>query len=279
MDLLALILEFAAPVSPTRLSIQEGTRGYDPPDYTQVPSPADEEYARNLAAAREVAREMDTLQFAPPGPLPSPQQQPYRQSISLQPIQPLHVARSPSPLSPPMAPFAQPRSVSPNPTVGMPMPYPESPRSGPGVTPSPILSDSPYATPPEFPMSSTPPPSQSFPTHSTSGARTISAAAFKRTGRTGSDAELTKKRPLPASPYPVRTATSGLARGDSQDVGYAHSGQHSPGGQAPDIPPQREPDSPVMSDYGVLGNVRVTNTSGPASPGYGQSHFVTNLED
>jgi hypothetical protein len=277
-DLIALIHLFAAPVSPAQPDIQEEDHDYDPPDYHQELSPEEEEYARNSAAAREVAREMDALQFSPPGPLPlSQQQQPYQQSIALQPTRPLSIGRSPSPLSPPVAPFAQPRSVSPSAGVGGPsLPYPESPRVGPGAASPPISSDTSYSTPPEYPAPSS--SSASVTTSSAGGPRMISAAAFKRTGRSGSDVDVSKKRPLPSSPYPVRTASSGVAHNSSQD--NLGSGRPGYGAQAPDHTAPREPGSPVMSDYGVLGNVRVTNSDGaPSSPGYSQNHFVTNLED
>ena len=287
-DLIALIPLFAAPVSPTRPDIPEDDREYDPPDYQQEPSASEEEYARNSAAAREVAREMDSLQFSPPGPLPSSQQQQtYQQhSGSLQSTRPLSIGRSPSPLSPPTAPFAQPRSVSPNPGVGsLTSPRAESPRVG-GAMGSPMLSDASYATPPEYPVPSSS-SSVSVATASTGGGpRMISAAAFKRAGRSGSDADMTKKRPLPSSPYPVRTASSGPAYSSSQDNlgGGGRPGQQLPPGGAQQVPVDhaapKEPDSPVMSDYGVLGNVRVANSDGsPPSPGYNQNHFVTNLED
>jgi hypothetical protein len=115
----------------------------------------------------------------------------------------------------------------------------------------------------------------------------ISAAAFKRAGRSGSDAELGKKRPLPSSPYPARTASSGLARSGSQDNaarGTQLPSQLPSGAQPPDYFPaqtSREPESPVISDYGSLGNMRVANGegAGAGSPGYSQSKFVTNLED
>ena len=144
------------------------------------------------------------------------------------------------------------------------MPQPEVSRYVPGRV-SPILSDS---TTPQS-------PSQNSPT--VGGPRTISAAAFKRVGRMGSDPDITKKRPLPTSPYPSRPGGSGLALQDA-GASYARSGQLPPGAQAPDLPEPRS-GSPVMSDYGVLGNVRVTNVDSGQASGYSQSRFVTNLED
>ncbi|KAF8513294.1 hypothetical protein JB92DRAFT_2830442 [Gautieria morchelliformis] len=272
MRLLRGLDDIRTPVSPTHAPVQEDEHEHDPPEYTNELEPPEDVQARNSAAAREVARELDTLHFAPPGPMSPSQQQPYQSPTSLQPTRPLSIGRSPSPLSPPLAPFAQPRSVSPNPGVGsIPMP-PESPRFGSNATPSPMNSET-YGTPPEYP---TPTSSlQNVTSPGPAGPRTISAAAFKRGGRSGSDPDMAKKRPLPSSPYPVRTGSS-LAYSNSQD-NLGRSGQLPPGAQAPD--PTQEPDSPVMSDYGVLGNVRVANSDGPPpSPGYGQSHFVTNLE-
>ena len=258
----ALTVTPPAPVSPVRAE----------PEDTRAATPPEDEHARNAAAAREVAREMDALQFTLPDPPLSPQNQYLSQIPTLQSTRPLSINRTPSPLAPPSAPFAQPRSVSPNPPSFASLPRPDSP-GRPAM--SPVLSDTtPYTSPPEYPAA----PSASFST--AAAGRTISAAAFKRPGRAGSDADLGKKRPLPASPHPVR---SGLARSGSQD-GLARGGPQTPGAQPPDYaPPQREAGSPVQSDYGSLGHVWVANEEGAGvgagSPGYSQNRFVTNLEE
>ena len=78
-------------------------------DYTEtsqrIKSPAEQEHELNAAAAREVSREMDTLNFSPP---PVPQLQYPSQTQG-----PPEPERTFSPLAPPSAPFAN-RAVSPN---------------------------------------------------------------------------------------------------------------------------------------------------------------------
>ena len=237
-------------------------------------SPVNDEQTRNASAARDIAREIDSMQFSPSsgGLSPSPQQQSFQPQSNVPSVRPLSIGRAPSPLVPPQPPFSGPRSVSPNYNYG-----PESPRiSNPGGAISPMGSE-PYATPPEYPTS--PPSSTST---APTGPRTISAAAFKRggarLGSTGSDLDLSKKRHLPSSPYPA--ARSGHGSSASQD-NISSYGRLPPGAQPPDYfggQAPREPGSPDLTDYGSIGNTRIANDP-PASPGYSQNQYVTRLDD
>jgi len=141
-----------------------------------VNPPSDHEESLNLAAAREITREMDSL------PRPAPQE------------------RVPSPLVPPALPFAN-RSVSPGPpsprgSVGEDLVPPRIPlgersRSGSGGSlSSPITRGMDFPSPP--------------------AGRTISAAAFKtqRGSNRPPNADELRKRTLPSSPYPPHRLNS-----------------------------------------------------------------------
>ncbi|KAF8580310.1 hypothetical protein K439DRAFT_1415439 [Ramaria rubella] len=266
---------YDAPVSPTQPDIPEDDREYDPYDSYHEPMSPQDEQERNAAAAREVAREMDALQFAPPL-LPPSQTQTYQPSPPT--TAPLSIVRSTSPFQPPQAPYAQSHGRSPGRSDGSLNSL--LPRSSDMTI---TTTATPYATPPEYPSERLPSPNTGS---SASGApRTITAAAFKRPGRLGSDADLTKKRLLPSSPHPVRTSPvlGGVGLNQSQNSPLQERAGIPAGAQPPDyFPPSKEPGSPDLSDYGALGNVRVVNSheeGGLASPGYNQSQFVTNLED
>ncbi|KIJ40998.1 hypothetical protein M422DRAFT_48793 [Sphaerobolus stellatus SS14] len=245
------VFEDEAPVSPVNPHLPEQPEDefynpYEPTKYASPPpeSPQDEERLRNAAAAREIALEIDAqLASSPTREMPpSPQQQSYQSSIPAppySPVRPLSFGRAPSPLAPPQAPFSQQRSVSPNPPSPNTLPTSpvEAPRSPTPPMASP-MADS-FSTPPEYPS---PPPLPAA-----GGPRTISAAAFKRAGAgrlgsTGSDLDLTKKRPLPSSPYPP--SRSGTPADGSQD-NAADYGRLPAGARASGYFDSKEPSSPI----------------------------------
>ena len=187
-------------------------RQQEPPSHAPLapePEVEDDEAARNAAAAREVAREMDMLTFSPPpGPPPGHPAYPGYAGADIN--------REPSPLIPPAPPFAQDQQVyggqaqdyvggavptasegqqppSPQPSHTSIPPSPTSHRARPSLgvnvySPSPShsyqTSSGGYATPSEIPASQPirtgSPASPSI--LSAGGPRTISAAAFKRPG-------------------------------------------------------------------------------------------------
>jgi len=259
-----------APASPVSPNIPEEDHGdyynpYEGYDGNSPHSPVRNERTRNSIAARDIAREIDLQLSSPSGGLsPSPTQQSFQPPPNTSPVRPLSIGRAPSPLVPPQAPYSQARSVSPSPnTYNAP---PDSPRgTGPGGAASPMPSEA-FATPPEYPGS----PPTSTPTSAGIagvGARTISAAAFKRGGG----------RALPASPYPA-ARLGGHGPTSSQDS----VGRLPVGAQPPDYfagQTQREPGSPDIADYGAIGNTRIANVDQPpSSPGYGQNQYVTRLD-
>ncbi|KAK7036446.1 hypothetical protein VNI00_011643 [Paramarasmius palmivorus] len=369
-------------------------------------SPEEEEKQLNAAAAREISRELDALNFSAQGvrgmsmdDVPASPSRGRNDSFG-GPVSP--IKREPSPLVPPSAPFAnrgpspRPESVSASPVaVGQSPLSRDSPAAPPYVpdsnyTASPPISPvrettsspisqkasspvlpppsinmperssssfssirggaSPYQTPPEFPRSPLGTRSTSSlvdrspgasPAPPPAGTRTISAAAFRRPAKTGSDAgsigggigggsfgqgpvdtsPLHLKKRLPASPYPPQrpgsagnaiSADVGRERSDSQT-----SPRQSPSNTNPPRPPPSYSDhpedqydylsaytseptpgvgSPMRSDFGSLGQVRVANPetennynssahyslppgAAPATPGgYGDGRFATNLE-
>ncbi|KAJ3928744.1 MAG: hypothetical protein NXY57DRAFT_1019727 [Lentinula lateritia] len=175
-------------------------------------SPEEEERALNADAARKLSREMDSFSFDPsssalsatvtPPPIVQPlQERGVEQPSSLTPEFEIN-NRSPSPLIPPVAPFAQQRGVSPGPidinshhddiekTTSSPI-HNSPPRlTISDRTASSISNGSSYRTPPEYPRSigtssfgqrSNSSFSGSMPSSPAIGApRTISAAAFRR---------------------------------------------------------------------------------------------------
>ncbi len=98
----------------------------------RIPVPSvsteDEERELNAAAAREVSRELDALTFNPPLPPPSPRKEPEESPERGRPLisAPSSLGygpppnREPSPLAPPLAPFAH-RSIS-NIEIAVPTP-------------------------------------------------------------------------------------------------------------------------------------------------------------
>lgn len=273
------------------------------------PGPSMDEHSLNAAAAREVAREMDSLSFSPP-------------SI---------MNRSPSPLMPPAPPFAQQqpppndgatlapassgmfrgsrtdfRSGSTDQLVSQTPPQPsllQQPRPAFGASPAASYTSSAYGTPPEYPSPSIFQPPRTASPASPGGAlpvgtRTISAAAFKRPQMRAASGEsrplpeitplaLRKKNGLPGSPY---TGPPNLA-----------DRERSPGPGSPiqqglqDQRPRRSVDSAqnaqdhydFIASYGDTDNVGTSpprQRVGPSgdssgSPGYGSGKFATNLEN
>ncbi|GJJ14086.1 hypothetical protein Clacol_008343 [Clathrus columnatus] len=250
-----------------------------------------DEMARNAAAAREIALEMDKLEFpmppisslpqqpeASPSPssetrrysqysavqLPEPQsysqqeqQQPqlYYSQVNTQPPQytpqTLSHRRTPSPLTQGVTPFPESGGISPYRTES-----PQIPPSSPIVT-TPIQSPG-YYTPISYsPAASA--SNMSIPT-AVGGPRTITAAAFKRGGK---DGDQNRRRFLPASPRPSVDSGPG-APADNTGSPY-HQGLPAaltPGGNQAARAFSREPSSPTTGmDYGTLGHVRVTNAT------------------
>ncbi|KAJ7234751.1 hypothetical protein B0H12DRAFT_154155 [Mycena haematopus] len=162
-----------------------------------------------------------------------------------------------------------------------------SDRDGTGSPVSPRL-ESPYRAP--FASRSTsslnaqPPP----------GARTISAAAFRRPQKTGTGegvadtSPLSLKKRLPASPYPQARGGSALRDTSPQPP---HQQQGPPDDDAPfdyisaytndgrDSQAFRDDGSPMAAnfDYGRLGKVEVVGGL-PKSPGYSEGRFATELD-
>jgi hypothetical protein len=292
------------------------SRRIPPPKLSPPPpiSPEGEERARNAAAARDVSRELDSLSFSP---------------------------SDLSPLAPPAAPFGAKRSVSPRPPVTTEFHLPPSerisPTSDPATTsptvqfpsperyaasaPAPSINSqapgrtmqhsSPLSTPYRSPNPNTgvappqmtksnaplnPPP--------TSGARTISAAAFKRpkvaANLGGPDSNMEgladtsplvfKKKPLPSSPYPQRGVDGSGPPGGNRAINADP--------QAYNLPPQDRlslnfdgddfdyisayvNDSPNDQDTGEYGQMKPPGSppSQSSGQGYGQGRFATNLDE
>ncbi|ESK97386.1 hypothetical protein Moror_17817 [Moniliophthora roreri MCA 2997] len=375
-------------------------------------SPEEEEKELNAAAAREISRELDALNFSAQGSirggrsddiLPSPVR--GRNDSFGGPVSPIN--REPSPLLPPSAPFVnrgpspRPESLPSSPVVAAPQspigqsplannppavsPYvpdshrtasppvspvretsssPISPKAPSPVLPLPTINmperssssfsslrggASPYQTPPEFPRSPLGTRSTSSlvdrspgasPAPPPAGTRTISAAAFRRPAKTGSDAgsigggigggglgqgladtsPLHLKKRLPSSPYPPqRPGSSGNqapGAGTGRERSDSQMSTQQPVTSSPPHPPpnysERDADdqfdlsaytsdpapglgSPVRSDFGSLGQMRVANPederdynnhyslppgAAPATPGgYRDGRFATNLEN
>lgn len=215
-----------------------------------VPGPQDhiDESALNAAAAREVSRELDALNFSPPqterahSPLIAPTP-PFAQnagnirgdvstdSLPSAPISPQSPIGPGSPNSPPGGSLPPPKINLPNRSVTSlssttgGTPY-RTPMESPLRTPT----DSPYR-PPLSNLSTGPAPGNRSSVSPNSpplppGTRTISAAAFKRqppraANETGSPgpADITplafKKRSLPSSPYPARLQATREPSGQS----------------------------------------------------------------
>ncbi|KAG1813601.1 uncharacterized protein BJ212DRAFT_1482503 [Suillus subaureus] len=317
------------------------TEAPTPPEHTRIVSPlsqqstsplqtqakghseegdGDDEQARNAAAAREVSRELDALAFSTPAPVmysthPTQSQAPPQgsymsgQAYPPQPHQQLQIhapqhnqtSQPPSPLAPPIAPFAH-RSTSPHSHIGAdpgesrPLPNivasrSSSPRpTSPRLPPSSLSSvqspaSVPYRSPPEYPR---PPPPFSSPLMAkstsslTSGApggapRMISAAAFRRPGRNGSESgsslspagysgpadtsPLSLLRPS-ASPAPSMSRKSGAMRRLSV--------------VNPDPVQLDEDEFDYISAY--TGGDEPRGAQAQQSGGYGQGKYVSDLE-
>jgi hypothetical protein len=186
-------------------------------------------------------------------------------------------AQPPQPAQP--APFAPTHHNTPSWAL---TPAPPVDGSGSPSSSSPRL-DSPYRAP--FANRST----SSLNSQVPPGARTISAAAFRRPQKTASGdvadtSPLALKKRLPASPYPQQRAGSNL--------------NPSPQPQQPPPPPHEDDTfdyisaynrdsqaffddgSPMQADfdYGRLGKIEVVGGT-PKSPGYSEGRFATHLDD
>jgi hypothetical protein len=159
-------------------------------------------------------------------------------------------------------------------------PAPPVDRDGTGSPISPRI-DSPYRAP--FATRST----SSLNTQPPPGARTISAAAFRRPQKTGTGdgmadtSPLAFKKRLPASPYPQARTGSGLREASplpppqqpEDDFDYISAYER-------DSKAFLEDGSPMAADfdYGRLGKVEVVGGP-PKSPGYSEGRFATDLGD
>ena len=278
------------------------------------PEPALDEQSLNAAAAREVARELDSLSFSPPSIMtnraPSPlippappyaqQQPPSNEGAMLTPVSSgmfrgsrtdlrggstEQLGSSPPPPLPPINTLQQPR-----PSFGGAM----------GANPSPSFVSSTYNTPPEYPA---PPQFQQSRTASPAtpsilppGTRTISASAFKRPQMRAASAE---SRPLPEiSPLSLRkkSGLSGSDRGSSPAPGSPSRTSQTFGGIEQDQRSRRSVDSTqnAQDHYDFIASYGDNENAGPGaspprtrvppgdtsgSPGYGSGRFATNLED
>ncbi|KAJ6551142.1 hypothetical protein B0H19DRAFT_1072907 [Mycena capillaripes] len=121
------------------------------------------------------------------------------------------------------------------------------------------------------------------------GARTISAAAFRRpqktaSGDVGDTSPLALKKRLPASPYPQARAGSALRDASPQpppqqqdDESFDYISAYANGGR--DSQAFHDEGSPMEAnfDYGRLGKVEVVGGP-PMSPGYSEGRFATDLD-
>lgn len=281
-----------------QLTPKQGADGYPRPP----PSPLEPPYRPFVDGTTS---SHITGDVAPSADLPSPYDvnardgEVRRDSYDDAPTPQSPVSYAPSPLSssannnnyaPPHLPPLPPHPGSPivgNSPHGNPVnnndyapPYPPPQPPTPG---SPLGGNTPYGTPLEspriFPMTK----STSSLTAPPTGTRTISAAAFRRpqarhTSFGNSDAvpgspSTGPGRRLPTSPLDGRERNSSIGSfpapppNEPQDYIGAYPGN----------PTAESPGSPRLSDYGALGNVRVTNTSA-SSPGYGEGRFATDLD-
>ncbi|KAJ7176840.1 hypothetical protein C8R46DRAFT_1188553 [Mycena filopes] len=167
---------------------------------------------------------------------------------------------------------------------------PASPIDGPG---SPLSSSSPrLETPYRAPTANR--STSSLNTQVPPGARTISAAAFRRPVKTASSSDLADTSPLafkkrlPASPYPQARSNTGSGLREAspqppppppqqqQDDGYDYISAYSRDSQFHD---DARTGSPTAADfdYGRLGKVEVVGGP-PMSPGYSEGRFATDLD-
>ncbi|KAL5505094.1 hypothetical protein ACEPAH_7757 [Sanghuangporus vaninii] len=286
-----------------------------PATQERIPSPPLNDEEAHKAAAREVAREMDMLAFNPP-PGPPPVNVDNRAPSPLQPPVPPYAQRGKSPphdFGSTLAPEGTFRGSqtdlrSPAPASDVEVSDPQTPGNAssnhqprPSMSinvqaPSPSYSygstnNSTYGTPPEMPavqpLRTGSPASLGM---ATPGARTISAAAFKRPGiRTPSGSQSpSDSRPLPdvtplalrkkksaggtslsSSPYPGSSPNI-QQEGTQQDSGADHSTHGS-------APPDYESSYDVISSYSDPA-AHATQEPRPAGDGYGQGKFSTNLD-
>ncbi|KAJ7607143.1 hypothetical protein FB45DRAFT_764482 [Roridomyces roridus] len=260
-----------------------GRRRVPPPTF----DPLEEERALNAAAAREITREFEAMNASSP-PLASPQPQQDQEEEEGNPWQ------APAP----QREFGSPPKTRSPPTQysSPPVPSKESPKS-PYSEPSPMI-------PPSAPFSRALPATTanrsttSLNTQPPAGARTISAAAFRRPQKTASGdvadtSPLAPKKRLPTSPYPQQRTVSGLRGEMSSPQQYQQ-----PSASGGTIPPVHDDDfdyigayardsqafldegSPLQPDfdYGRLGKVQVVGGA-PVSPGYAEGRFATDPND
>ncbi|KAG6829636.1 hypothetical protein H0H92_003969 [Tricholoma furcatifolium] len=283
--------------------------------------PAEEERMLNAAAAREVGRELYSLQVDPPMIQEEPRTPSGAKStpgygISLshtqEPLAAPQVSGAPSPntdspilpypaYNTPPTTYNQTNQQSPYPPEPVQYQAParssfdsqsaprqsqdDHPRLPPLTTPSPL--STPYTAPREYQRSS-PKPTTPINTQGPPGARTISAAAFKRPQRMASGetppqslsdvSPLSVKKRLPSSPYP------GQGREGSPIRSGSRSG--SPAQRPPQAPPPSHALPPIPRDeeeYDYLSayvdpGAPEEDQRGRSQGGYGQGRFATDLE-
>ncbi|KAJ7582532.1 hypothetical protein C8J56DRAFT_955033 [Mycena floridula] len=285
-------------------------------------SPEEEERDLNAAAAREVSRELDALNFdRPPSAAasfsdPARGDEPHRLTIETP-------SREPSPLAPPVAPFSR-RAVSPSIEGHVPSPTTYSPYSTNPYrqdSSSPVATDQPpvinvpnrmdhFASAPgpaspanSFSRSPLEQPrlgagafsksSSSLNSQASPGGK-ISAAAFRRPVPRMGSSDTSERKRLPSSPHPGQGGPMppsnlskpempfGRERSNSYNSVHQNSVPQEPSRESgygdydylsAYTNPDGDPGSPVKTDYGSLGNVKVVNG------GYGEGTFSTNLED
>ncbi|KAJ7699234.1 hypothetical protein B0H17DRAFT_1049252 [Mycena rosella] len=257
-------------------------------------------------------------QYVPP---PAPNREPPNRDYAASPPLAQYASppnREPSPLIPPVAPFSRKATLDNNalpPGAGhertpswdppaQPAPLapghhttpswalaPASPAESPLSPASPRL-DAPYRAPAASRSSS------SLNAQAPPGARTISAAAFRRPQKTASGdvadtSPLAFKKRLPASPYPQQRVGSGLRdspapqqpppqqeqqrQSAAPEDDFDYISAYTNGGR--DSQAYHDDGSPMQADfdYGRLGQVGVVGGA-PTSPGYSQGRFATDLD-
>lgn len=254
----------------------------------------DDERERNAAAAREIAREMDTLGFPMPPPFTS---LPQRQETPLDLPSPISTQVGPPQLAQPLETQQQSQEhQAPHPSFSQTnvpshqqqqltsrrTPSPLDPPSQAQSNVSPITAPSGHSYSPHRAGSPQGPPTTSIsrndysvavaasasntsippPQTGVGGPRTISAAAFKRGVKDGE----AKRRFLPASPSPRPSIDNGAVVAVSPAEGGAPSAHRPPalipGGQPVTSSEPNEPSSPSsVLDYGALGHIRIANAT------------------
>ncbi|KAJ7677833.1 hypothetical protein DFH06DRAFT_561497 [Mycena polygramma] len=272
------------------------TREFSPPrsrEYTSSPPPQNQYQPPSSSPPQaQYAPAPPANQYAPPPQSPSTQTSPRLPSArkattdnnTLPPGAGHHSTPS---WDPPAQPQPQPAFAPGHHTTPSWALSPAPPSDGPASPSSPRL-DSPYRAPIAARSTS------SLNTQVPPGARTISAAAFRRPQKTGSASEaqvadtspLALKKRLPASPYPQQRGGSTLRdvqqapppQQQQEEDSFDYISAYANGGGR-ESQAFHDDGSPMQSDfdYGRLGKVGVVGGT-PASPGYSAGRFATDLD-